>query len=276
MDIKQWLTTFFKTTEFELVETDKGLTNKNYLLTMNQQRYMVRVPYEDAHHIVERSHEGMAMELIKGHDFDCETFYYDEHSGIKISYYLSEVSEYQECTDPQKIEKVAHLLKRFHALDLQSPESFKPYERYLKYKSNVKYPLYDLSQYEAQMQETCDLNVHQCLCHNDLVSGNLLFDQTKTYLIDYEYAANNDPLFDVISFLSENDIFDSSLRARFYQIYFDELTDAIKKRLLDWEIFQDVLWCTWAMMMVESRQESIYHKIAKSKYEALMQLTMSQ
>lgn len=276
MDIKKWIADFFQTSDFKLEETNKGLTNKNYLLRIHQQQYMVRVPYEDAHHIVERSHEGIAMQLIKGHDFDCETFYFDPIHGIKISHYLPNVKEYQECDDPFKIEKVALLLKRFHGLNLQSKECFYPYQRYLKYKNNVNTPLYDLSMYEESMQVTSESPCVMCLCHNDLVSGNLLFDDQKTYLIDYEYAANNDPLFDVISFLSENDIFDSNLRERFYQTYFDDFDDHIRKRLINWEIFQDVLWCTWAMMMYESRKESIYLDIAKAKYEALKNLTMSQ
>ena len=39
------------------------------------------------------------------------------------------------------------------------------------------------------------------------VDGNILFTKENVYLIDYEYAADNDPLFDVMSFLSEKQNF---------------------------------------------------------------------
>ena len=101
------------------------------------------------------------------------------------------------------------------------------------------------------------------------MDGNILFTKDKTYLIDYEYAANNDPLFDVMSFLSENQIEDPALRARFYAVYFDEMNATVRRQLDIWENFQNLLWCCWAMMMWESRHESIYRAIARDKYEAL-------
>ncbi len=69
------------------------------------------------------------------------------------------------------------------------------------------------------------------------------YSQDKTYLIDYEYAANNDPLFDVMSFLSENQINDPALRERFYAVYFNEMNDTVRKQLDIWENFQNLLWC---------------------------------
>lgn len=127
------------------------------------------------------------------------------------------------------------------------------------------------------MREIADLNQHQVLCHNDLVSGNLLFSKERLYLIDYEYAAMNDPLFDVISFLSENQIFDKELRQRFYLAYFNTQPDGLLlNQLKEWEIFEDVLWCTWAMMMAESRHEQVYLDIAEDKYQALHALTANK
>lgn len=46
--------------------------------------------------------------------------------------------------------------------------------------------------------------------------------------------------------------------------------NATVRRQLDiWENFQNLLWCCWAMMMWESRHESVYRAIARDKYEAL-------
>ncbi len=130
--------------------------------------------------------------------------YYDEKSGIKITEFIPDCQEYEPCTVQNKIEQVGRLLRKFHQADLHCPYAFNPYERYQQYKAHVKKPIYDLTCYEARMREIADRNQHQVLCHNDLVSGNLLFSKERLYLIDYEYAAMNDPLFDVISFLSEN------------------------------------------------------------------------
>ena len=274
MNINETIEKVFLTKDYKLILTDKGLTNKNYLLKILNKKYMVRVPYPDASQIIEREHELIAIDCVKGQSFDIAPIYYDESTGIKITPYIEGAVEYKDTQDVNKIEKVAKLLRRFHSLNLQSSESFNPYERYLQYKSHISSPSFDLSQYEPIMNKIARETYTPCLCHNDVVSGNLLFTKQQTYLIDYEYAANNDPLFDVISFLSENEIFDENLRERFYAVYFDEMNDSVKQRLIHWEIFQDVLWCTWAMMMEESRHEPIYQEIAKAKYKALQSINV--
>ena len=43
-------------------------------------------------------------------------------------------------------------------------------------------------------------------CHNDLLAENCLDDGTKVWLIDYEYAGNNDPCFELGNLWSESDL----------------------------------------------------------------------
>lgn len=252
---------------------DKGLTNHNYYAATQDEAYIVRIPREDNEQVVSRTHETAALTAIKQLEFDVPIVYYDEKSGIKITKFIPDCHEYNECLLEDKIEQVGYLLRSFHQADLNTPYCFDPYERYLQYRSHVSDPIYDLSNFEHVMKDIANRNTHHVLCHNDLVSGNLLFSKEKLYLIDYEYAAMNDPLFDVISFLSENQIFDKDLRKRFYHAYFGKQPDdALMKQLVEWEIFEDVLWCTWAMMMAESRNEQVYLDIAEDKYKALMAL----
>lgn len=55
------------------------------------------------------------------------------------------------------------------------------------------------------------------------------------------------------------------MRERFYAVYFDTMDDQLRKDLLCFEAFEDVLWCHWALMMFESRQDPVYMHIAKAK-----------
>lgn len=252
---------------------DKGLTNHNYYAETADQTFIIRVSRADNEQVVSRTHETAALNAIKGLGFDVPLIYYDENSGIKITQFIPDCKEYEECLIEDKIEQVGKLMRRFHQADLKSSYAFDPYKRYLQYRSHVNKPIYDLKSFEPMMMNITNRNTHHVLCHNDLVSGNLLFSNERLYLIDYEYAAMNDPLFDVISFLSENQIFDKDLRKRFYQAYFGKQPDEpLKKQLVEWEIFEDVLWCTWSMMMAESRNEQVYLDIAEDKYKALMAL----
>ena len=104
------------------------------------------------------------------------------------------------------------------------------------------------------------------LCHNDFVQGNILYSDTKDYLIDYEYAAKNDYRFDIASFFSENNIHYIDQRDQFYQTYFDgEIDPMIDVQVQAFERMEDILWGYWANMLYEQRGEQIYFDIAKDK-----------
>ncbi|MBL6443500.1 MAG: phosphotransferase, partial [Holdemanella sp.] len=104
------------------------------------------------------------------------------------------------------------------------------------------------------------------LCHNDFVQGNILYSDTKDYLIDYEYAAKNDYRFDIASFFSENNIHYIDQRDQFYQTYFDgDIDPMIDVQVQAFERMEDILWGYWANMLYEQRGEQIYFDIAKDK-----------
>ncbi|MDF9824724.1 thiamine kinase-like enzyme [Breznakia sp. PF5-3] len=261
----------FQSDNYTLEKLDKGITNHNYLLQVNNMKYVVRIPYGDSTHDFNRQHEAIILKDVR--DLDVPTIYFDTNTGIKITEYIDHLYEYAQCPYEDKIERCARLIKKLHEKPAP-PFEFNPLKTLMNYKSKVKDPLFDLAPYEYILEEVKHLKHKQVLCHNDIVSGNILFGEHRDYLIDYEYAASNDALFDVMSFISENQITDSTLRERFYQVYFDEFDDTIRHTLSLWEAFHNILWCYWAMMLYESRKESIYKDIANDKYNALKKMKL--
>lgn len=255
----------FKEQPYSLTKFNKGLTNQNYILNVNNDTYVVRIPYPDQH-FINRKQEEIVSQLVTS--LDSETIYFNSDTGIKITKYIEDAKDYEICCDSDKIERCAHLVKALHKLPCVD-FNFDSYKQLQTYKSRVNTPLYDLSDYEYAIEHIQHKPYVATLCHNDLVHGNILYTKNKDYLIDYEYASNNDPLFDVISFLGENQIFDNTLRERFYHVYFED-KDIPYEELEIMEVFQNVLWCYWAMMMYEIHHEDIYKDIAKDKYEALI------
>ncbi|MFV0382072.1 MAG: phosphotransferase [Breznakia sp.] len=256
----------FKSEQFTLVDLQKGISNKNYILSVHDEQYIVRVPFKDRVNTLSYVQEETIINLVK--DLDVPTVYFDNVTGIKITKYIPQVYEYQECPFEDKIERVASLLKKLHSRKSVGV-SFDPIAQLHYYQSHTKKPLYNLDAYAFIIDDIKHLQNPQTLCHNDIVDGNILFSDHGDYLIDYEYAADNDPLFDVMSFLSENNITNPDLRMRFYQAYFDSINDTILFQLTLWEGFHNLLWCYWAMMLYEKRSLPIYKQIADDKYQAL-------
>lgn len=248
--------------------TDKGLTNQNWLIESKGEFFMVRIPYDHSKHVVSRQHEKAAIDLIYRQNLDVETVYFDEQSGIKITKYIDDFLTFDEYTGKDKYYRVGRLMRKFHDLHVKSGFLFDPVQRLNQYKAQIKNNIFTLENEDNYTDfiksQTDDLT----LCHNDWVAGNIGFTSQRDYLIDYEYAGDNHPFFDVTSFLSENQIFDDTARKEFYIAYFSHLPDEdTLKKLHNFEMFHHILWYHWAMMMYEFRKEDIYLKIAKDKVD---------
>ena len=134
------------------------------------------------------------------------------------------------------------------------------------YKSKIKECILSFPNEENFLEALKKEYKPNTLCHNDFVQGNILYSDTKDYLIDYEYAAKNDYRFDIASFFSENNIHYIDQRDQFYQTYFDgEIDPMIDVQVQAFERMEDILWGYWANMLYEQRGEQIYFDIAKDK-----------
>lgn len=268
MKIYTYLENLFESSDFELEVLPKGLTNKNYLCHIDGQTYVVRVPYSFSDSFIDRKIEKDATLYFDRSNMGFPTIYFDTVTGIKISVFQKGCKEFSTPYTDEQIIKVAKKLKEFHACRYKINVDFHPIEKLKLYSS--KLPIESIHPSEHQIiQEVEKLNYDSILCHNDLVAGNLLFQENNLFIIDYEYASDNDPLFDVISFLSENNITSNETRNLFYFHYFDRLSENSLHRLVIWESFQNLLWYYWALMMHQNKQEIIYLQIAQEKKEAL-------
>jgi aminoglycoside phosphotransferase (APT) family kinase protein len=70
-----------------------------------------------------------------------------------------------------------------------------------------------------------------CCCHNDLVAGNII-SASGPVLIDWEYAADNDPMFDLASLVAHHRIGPAG-RERLLSACFGSAAADYRERLLD-------------------------------------------
>ena len=252
-----------------LYDTNKGLTNKNYHVITEHFNVIVRIPHIDSSNIVYRKHEALAHELVKDSRLNVNIIYFSPDDGLKITEYVPDLLTFNEYTGHDRIKRTAQLMRSLHQLNQCIGVEFNPIERYLKYRTHVKEPMVDDTFAQSIVHTLESINRPHTLCHNDWVEGNICFTQDKDYLIDFEYAGDNDPFFDVMSFITENDLTDNE-KNEFIQEYFTQAPTQEELNLLKvYEQFHNLLWCTWACMMFESRGDSIYKDIAQLKYDSL-------
>ncbi|MDD3383647.1 MAG: phosphotransferase [Bacilli bacterium] len=240
-----------------------GLTNNNYkVVTKNNNKYIIRIPKKGNEKIFKYKNEELIIFALKNKDIDVPTLYYNSENGIKITKYIenSEVFDKSSLSIKKKILLVAKKLRKIHSLKVDSL-SFNPLEKLSVFK-NKSSNLFSFEEIIIKNIENQYLKNKLVLCHNDLVNGNLLFNKENLYIIDYEYSGMNNIMFDLASFLSENDINDEKTMIEFLKSYYlDKYDNKIFEDLKIWYIFNDILWTYWAKYMLENEDKEIFNKI---------------
>ncbi len=270
---KHWqirITLILNESPLEIIDTKKGLTNRNYRVKTKNHDVIVRIPYPKNQQIVHREHEAKAMRLVEDMGINLPTRYFDEKTGLKITDTVEDLLTFTAYHGADKIERTAALMRKLHSIQQCIGENFDPIQRYKMYRKQVKNPM--ISD-EKAMTILSGIAQHKrpfTLCHNDWVPGNICFTDKHDYLIDYEYAGDNDPFFDVMSFVTENVLSQDEID-RFIQAYFGRIpNDEEKQDLFNYQQFHNLLWCTWACMMHEARKDEVYLEIAQHKFDTIL------
>ncbi|MCK9198859.1 MAG: phosphotransferase [Bacilli bacterium] len=244
-----------------------GLTNDNYKVTTNLgNKYIIRIPKKGNEKIFKYKNEELIILALKNENIDIQTLYYNNKNGVKITKYIENSRVFNESSLPieKKIFIIAEKLRKIHGIKINSLK-FNSLEKLNVFKGE-SLNLFSFEEIIIKNIKNQYSKNNLVLCHNDLVNGNLLFDNERLYIIDYEYAGMNNKMFDLASFLSENDITDEKTILDFLKYYYlDKYSNDIFEDLKIWYIFNDILWTYWAKYMLERDGKEIFSKIYYQK-----------
>jgi thiamine kinase-like enzyme len=116
------------------------------------------------------------------------------------------------------IEIVAAALKRLHALPLTG-RSFDAGVAAKRYVERVTGLEPDVVEKCSEIISSMRLPHNLCCCHNDLVAENLIASPNLMFL-DWEYACDNDPFFDLATIVEHHQL-DDAQSLRLLNVYFD-------------------------------------------------------
>jgi aminoglycoside phosphotransferase (APT) family kinase protein len=137
----------------------------------------------------------------------------------------------QTLTRPGHLEQLGRTLKRLHALP-PTGRRFRLMEAALHYQARLP------PDADRALAERCLATLAvaaapdtPCCCHNDVIAGNIMSACGLT-LIDWEYAADNDPMFDLATVVVHHRIGPAG-RDRLLTACFDGAAAANREHLLD-------------------------------------------
>ena len=216
----------------EITKIDGGLTNQNFLVTDNINKYFVRVGEDIPEHLVSRSNELNASIAAASLLIAPKVIYQNKNIQV-IEFLKSKTLNDQDVRE--KINDIILLIKKVHKeipkkLNGQSIifwvfHVIRHYANFLEKKeSKYKNMLSDLLEKSLKLEEKSS-PYDIVFGHNDLLPANFLDDGQRLWLVDWEYAGYNTPLFD-LGGLASNNNFSNNEEIYLLENYFDHKIDS--------------------------------------------------
>ncbi|MBR4807185.1 MAG: NTP transferase domain-containing protein [Lachnospiraceae bacterium] len=233
----------------------KGMTNRSFLFSVNDDRYIMRIPGEGTDQLINRAEEAVVFKTISGKGLCDAPVYINPANGYKITKYLDGI----RCCDPEDEEDLKKCMKRlksFHEMHLSVPHTFDVFEKIDFYETlwNNRPSMYkDYQQTKANvfnLRSFIDgIKKDWCLTHIDAVPDNFLFYETDEgeaiQLTDWEYAGMQDPHVDIAMFCIYS-LYNKEQIDRLIDIYFEGKVDRLTRaKIYAYIAMCGLLWSNW-------------------------------
>lgn len=231
-----------------------GLTNTNLKVTTAERTFVVRVPTGDAGMLgIDRDAEYADSLAAERAGVGAPVVEYVREIGVLVLGFIAGTTLHEEdMSKPGMLPRVAAACRSLHSgapfvrpfdmfeiqksyLDTVRSKGFRMPDRYLEFMPVIE------SIRRALAVQPADL----VPCNNDLLAENFIDDGEKIWLIDYEYAGNNDPCFELGNIASESHLTNDDLAKLVTAYYGREYRNKIARaRLLG--LLSKYGWTLWA------------------------------
>ncbi len=185
-----------------------GLSNRSWLVETQDRRLVLRLDGPQARALgLDRHTEFAILRRAAGEGIAPEVVYADPDAGLLAYEYLpGRCWTRADLESESNLEALAAIFRRVHAL----PRSGVPFDasgaaaRYLELISGDR-ALAPTGRRCLAIVERIPAPVETACCHNDVVAANVLA-MPALRLLDWEYACDNEPLFDLASLIGYHDL----------------------------------------------------------------------
>lgn len=222
----------------EIAALAGGITNRNYLVSDRHKRYVVRLGEDIPVHHISRANELAASRAAHAAGLSPAVIHHQP--GILVLDYIdARPLSPEDIVRPEMLERVVRLVREAHGKiggHFRGPAAiFWVFHVVADYAATLRADdsLY-VSQLPSLLNKLAILEraagpFEVAFGHNDLLASNILDDGKRLWLIDWDYAGFNTPLFD-LGGLASNNGFSEDQEATMLEIYFDTAPDSRLRR----------------------------------------------
>jgi len=237
-----------------------GLTNRNYLIDCSAGRFVLRIAGEGTGAYIDRAAEEHDARIAAEAGVNAEVLFFDTGDGTMLTRYIDGALTMTAETfrDLDRVRRAGVAFRRLHDCGRPFANRFDPFAKIDEYlalidKLGARVPEgYDEALAEAETVRAALARQRIALapCHCDPLAENFLDTGARTYIIDYEYAGNNDPMWD-LGDLSVEAGFGPEQDAALLEAYFGgPAPEAEAARMVMHKAICDVLWTLWGVLQV--------------------------
>lgn len=264
----------------------KGMTNRSFLFSCKDKKYIMRIPGEGTDQLINRRQEAAVYQMIAGRKICDEIAYINPENGYKITEYLdgARVCDAEKEEDLQKCMKK---LREFHGQKLRVDHSFDLFGQMEYYESLWEGTPSAYKDYEKtkahvlQLKDYIEANAgERVLTHIDAVPDNFLFveenGKEEIRLIDWEYAGMQDPHVDIAMFCIYS-LYKKEQVDHLIDLYFEgNCDDRTRIKIYCYIAVCGLLWSNWCeykrKLGVEFGEYSLrQYRYAKDYYKIVQQ-----
>jgi thiamine kinase-like enzyme len=242
------------------VEPLSGLTNTNYLVRVNGERFVLRVSGPNTALLgINRKFELAALRAASSIGVGPEVVHFILPQGHLVTRYIEGRHwKYEEYRTPENLHRVVEALRCIHALPAMEG-TFSPFRRVEAYASRAKgFHVPFPNDFDALLKRMRAVEANQRQdrspwfkpCHNDLFFVNIL-DDGRVRLIDWEFAGMGDVYFDLATLAYAYDThgpLPAELQEYLLACYFGEVNSAHRVRLEGMKYMVLFFTAMWGML----------------------------
>lgn len=269
----------------------KGMTNRSFLFSCDNEKYIMRIPGEGTDQLINRSQEADVYDKIGSKEICDDIIYINRDNGYKISKFIND-SRTCDPSNYKDVKKCMQKVRELHNLNLCVGHEFDVFNQIEFYESlwdggkscfkdyeKTKAHIFSLRSYIEKYTEK------KVLTHIDAVPDNFLIyksdsNEEKIRLIDWEYAGMQDPHVDIAMFCIYS-LYNKRRIDKTIDAYFEnQCPEYIRLKIYCYVAVCGLLWSNWCeykrLLGVEfGKYAKCQYKYAKDYYR-LVEKIMSE
>ncbi len=234
----------------------KGMTNRSFLFTCRNRKYIMRIPGEGTRQLIDRRAEAEVYQSLKGKGICDNVIYMNAENGYKITEFI-EGTRVCDPFNPKDLVICMEKLRAFHEQKFSVERAFHIFEQIEFYEAlwggkPSAYQDYETTK-ERVMRLQSYINAHtdkKVLTHIDAVPDNFLIIEDEkgaceVRIIDWEYAGMQDPHIDIAMFCIYS-MYEKEQVDNLIDIYFQQnCPDETRVKIYCYIAACGLLWSNW-------------------------------